>query len=354
MRSVPLTVLGAGPGLGFYVPAAVVARRASRSCPVELLAIESLLPPEKQAIVERSRLAFHRSFDVARMGQRMVKDITGDLDPGAVEALLQRWRAEERRDFAVFSGFWAPLVARYARERRDVRIAHCHVDCVPSSSWSLVPQAGASDVWFVRWEGRALNHRLDVCGRPPLPWVERSGRLLAHGGGWGIGTYRDRVRALDPSRWPLDVLAYEPGDAAQAPPDARVFLLDPAWAPWKAGEDWFPPIGQLRGQSPMQIVHNEDYPPLFDLTRAAAAVISKPGGGTLIDSLAAATPLLLIEPFGEYERKNGELWRELGFAADLSDWIAGGCRGEALESMHRNLLAARDRTPPFQPWEAAA
>jgi len=355
MRSGPLTVLGAGPGLGFYVPAAMVARQASRARPVDLLAIESLLPPDKQAIVERSRLAFHRSFDVARMGQRMVKDITGDLDAGAVEALLARWGAEERRDFVVFSGFWAPLVARFARESgRALRIAHCHVDCAVSSSWGLAPQGGAEDVWFVRWEGRALNHRLDVCGRPPLPWVERSGRLLAHGGGWGIGTYRDRVRSVEPSRWPLDVLAYEPGDAAQAPPGARVFLLDPGWAPWKAGGDWFPPLGHLEsGQSPVRIVRNADYPPLFDLTRTAAAVISKPGGGTLIDSLAAATPLLLIEPFGDYERKNGELWKELGFAADLAGWIAGGCSRDALESMHRRLLAARDRTPPYVPWGAA-
>jgi len=162
-----------------------------------------------------------------------------------VEVLLERWRREERRDFAVFSGFWAPLVARFARGREGLQVAHCHVDCEPSASWSLVQGGGARDVWFVRWEGRALNHRLEVCGRPPLPWVERSGRLLAHGGGWGIGTYRDRVRPLDPSRWPLDVLAYEPGDAAQTPSGTRVFMLDPAWAPWKAGADWFPPLGQV-------------------------------------------------------------------------------------------------------------
>src|SRR4051812_44150691 len=104
MRSEPLTVLGAGPGLGFYVPAAILARQVSRSRPVDLVPIESLLPAEKQAVVERSRLAFHRSFDVARMGQRLAKDITGDLDAGAVEALLEQWRREERRDFAVFSG----------------------------------------------------------------------------------------------------------------------------------------------------------------------------------------------------------------------------------------------------------
>ncbi|HEY8211602.1 MAG TPA: hypothetical protein VIG99_29165 [Myxococcaceae bacterium] len=350
MRREPLTVLGAGPGLGFYVPAAILARRASRRRPVELLAIESLLPPEKQSVIERSRLAFHRSFDVARMGQRMVKDITGDLDAAAVDALLARWRAEERRDFVVFSGFWAPLVARFARERRGLRVAHCHVDCVPSSSWSLVSEGEARGVWFVRWEGRALNHRLEVSGRAPLSWVERSGRLLAHGGGWGIGTYRDRIRALESSGWSLDVLAYEPGDAAQFPPGARAFMPDPGWVPWKAGSDWFPPLGQVEPGQSIRYTRSAEYPPLFDLTRTAAAVISKPGGGTLIDSLAAATPLLLIEPFGDYERKNGELWKELGFAIDLADWIADGCRHGVLESLHHNLLGAYEYTPAYEGW----
>jgi hypothetical protein len=343
-----LTVLGAGPGLGFYVPAALLARRAARWRPVELLAIEALLPPGKQEIVRRSRVAFHRDFGVARMAQRLARDMTGELDPDAVEVLLSRWRREARRDFAVFSGFWAPLVARHARE---ARIDYCHVDCAPSSSWSLVRErpAGVRDVWFVRWEGRALNHRLDVCGRPPLPWAERSGRLLVHGGGWGIGTYRERLRAIDSRTWPCDVLHYEPADLERERPNVRQLMLDPDWSPWRTSgpEDWFPPLGEFGSGGTIRYSRNAEYPPLWDLTRSAMAVITKPGGGSLIDSLAAATPLLLIEPFGDYERKNGELWKELGFATDLDAWLSGGCRTDVLGQLHRNLLAARERTPLY-------
>ena len=112
----------------------------------------------------------------------------------------------------------------------------------------------------------------------------------------------------------------------------------------------FPPLSELSSagsSGAISYARNAGHPPLFDLTRSALAVISKPGGGTLIDSLAAATPLLLIEPFGDYERKNGQLWKELGFAIDLDEWIAGGCRSDVLEALHRNLLAARERTPIF-------
>lgn len=348
-----LTVLGAGPGLGFYVPAAILARWIGRTRPVELLAIEALLPPEKQEIVRRSRVAFHRDFGVARMGQRLARDMTGELAADAVEALLSRWRRDRRRDFAVFSGFWAPLVARYARElgEGEVRIDCCHVDCVPSSSWSLVRDqpAGVRDIWFVHWEDRTLNYRLEVSGQPPLPWAARSGRLLVHGGGWGIGTYRERVGALDPGTWPLDILHYEAADLGETQPGTRQLMLDPDWSPWRANgaEDWFPPLGELGAAGAIRYSRSADYPPLFDLTRSAMAVVTKPGGGSLIDSLAAATPLVLVEPFGEYERKNGELWKELGFAVDLDEWVAGGCRSDVLERLHRNLLAARERTPLY-------
>ena len=53
MNSDTVTVLGGGPGLGFYVPAAVLARRIARRRPVELLVI-----PES----EQTKEAYARAF----------------------------------------------------------------------------------------------------------------------------------------------------------------------------------------------------------------------------------------------------------------------------------------------------
>src|SRR5262249_14834536 len=111
-----VTILGGGPGLGFYVPGAILARQLCRKCPVELAVIESLLPADKQNIVVRSRQAFHQDFRVALMAQRVVKDISGDLDAKATHGLLEKWSREGRRSFIVFSGFWGPIMARYIRE----------------------------------------------------------------------------------------------------------------------------------------------------------------------------------------------------------------------------------------------
>lgn len=343
------TILCAGPGLGFYIPGALLARQLRHERLVDLVVIEGLLSPEKQEIIRRARQAFHRDFRVALMGQRVVHDMTPDLRPDAVQHLLSRWAAEGRRHFIVFSGFWGPIMARYLREYAPgaTWVDYCHVDAAPSSSWSLVRERPphARDVWFLSWADRRLHSRLEVSGEAPLPWEARGERLLAHGGGWGMGTHLQRSADLDPSQVSLDVLCYEPADLEPRRPQWRYFLLPPGWFPWSIRPDQslFPPLGIIDESGAARFVENHEYPEIFRLIRAAPAMISKPGGGTLIDSLAAATPLLLLEPFGEYEQKNGLLWKEWGFAMDLASWVSGGCRREDLQRMHDRLVAARAR-----------
>jgi hypothetical protein len=70
------------------------------------------------------------------------------------------------------------------------------------------------------------------------------------------------------------------------------------------------------------------------------AVVSKPGGGTLLDSLAAATPIVLLAPWGEPEAKNGALWEELGFGIDYHRWRRTGFDQGVLMKLHDRLLAA--------------
>ncbi|MFF8914745.1 hypothetical protein ACF08M_15855 [Streptomyces sp. NPDC015032] len=41
-------------------------------------------------------------------------------------------------------------------------------------------------------------------------------------------------------------------------------------------------------------------------------MVSKPGGGTLLDLLRSATPFALLEPSGEHEVHNAQLWCDLG------------------------------------------
>jgi hypothetical protein len=345
-----ITVLGAGPGLGFYVPGAILTTQLPRA---EMLVIEHLLAPDKQEIVRRSRQRFHQELRFALMAQRLAKNIGDQLDPAAVDATLRRWRTEGRRRFAVFSGFWGPLIERYVREQASERIQVdlCHVDASDSPSWRLVGErlAGVRDVWFLRADEARLCYRLDVSGEAPLAWSQRNRRFLIHGGGWGVGTSEERTAFLADRGVQLDVLCYERNEVAAQPASARRFLLDPDWFPWtvKPGEGLFPPLGTAQPSGAIAFVSSAAFPAFFHLTRRATAIISKPGAGTLIDSLAAATPLILLPPCGEHERQNGLVWKQLGFAISFDDWVANGCRSEPLEPLHHALMAARLRVPSY-------
>ena len=98
------------------------------------------------------------------------------------------------------------------------------------------------------------------------------------------------------------------------------------------------------GDDPVVFSHNSSCPEVYGLVRHNQAIISKPGGATLVDSLSAATPLILLEPYGEYEQKNGELWESMGFAISYQKWADTGYSTEVLEDLHVNLLTARART----------
>ena len=81
-------------------------------------------------------------------------------------------------------------------------------------------------------------------------------------------------------------------------------------------------------------------------------MVSKPGGGTLLDSLTAATPIVLLPPWGEPEAKNGELWEELGFGIDFQRWRETGFDYRVLEDLHHRLLEAGEQA--FDPLVAEA
>jgi hypothetical protein len=98
----------------------------------------------------------------------------------------------------------------------------------------------------------------------------------------------------------------------------RYFMIDPDWHPWH--DNGFPPFGQVGANGLVRFERGRAHHDSFHLTRSAMAVLSKPGGGTLMDSLAAATPLVLLDPFGDHESRNAALWTRLGFGIPFADW----------------------------------
>jgi hypothetical protein len=360
----PVGVLTSGVGLGAYVPALLneqALQRAGRPACVEV--IESLFNVEHQRRLLAHRDAFRSDFRLANLAQRMGTDVTAALDVRRVDAVLGRWIAQRRRSFILWSGFWLPVLERYCEraqlEPDDLRVDACRIDAVISASF--VSHANSTrvtprDVWLWRDDEQRLDWRIPVCDLPSPAFATRGRRVVVHGGGWAIGTYLESSSALSAAGWDVDVVA-PVGAPVEFPvgasaPRCRRFAPPPDWHPWCCGSDG-------RHQLPPLLEHADDgwqfrsatgpWPAVHDLVRAARAIVSKPGGGTLIDSLDSATPLVLLEPYGEAEARSGALWERLGFGISWSDWEASRFDDALLEPLHRNLAAARAARAAYPP-----
>lgn len=348
------TILCAGPGLGFYVPGVIMERQLmNHGIPAFVHVFEYFLRDDKRANVPITKLKFHRNFSYALMGQNLAKDPSGYLNGQAIDELLLTWKNEGRKLFVVFSGFWIPILKRYKKEcdhGNDVIINLCHIDADYSTSWKLFDTTGPEfeSTWFNNWQKGEINFHLSVADLPSIPFKERKDSVVIHGGGWGMGTYKEKIGQLDELDFNLTVVGYEHNDLKSINPKHSYYLLDPDWNTWDLNEEGrheFPPLISMDEPGKDGIYFkNSEFPPIYKVINDSKAIISKPGAGTLMDSLSSATPLVILEPFGEYERKNGLLWEKFGLGISYSDWEATGFDVKILENLHCNLLNMKSNT----------
>lgn len=351
-----IAVLTSGVALGVHVPGLLLAARLrEQGVPAEVYVLERLLPPERLDLVAQSKWAFHRDFRLARAGQRLAADPVGRIPDAAVEELFQSWRRQRVTRFVVFSGFWLTVLERYrAAAGEQPRIDLCHVDSVLSPSFRNADVGGprVGRWWLADAEHGLLPWTIPVGPLPPLPWAERGRRVLVHGGGWGMGTYRRQAPQVAAAGLGVDLVVHDPADLTdpdgdpdtQQSDDTRYFAMDPSWHPWQ--DDGFPPFAEVppdwRAGEAVAYTRNAEHHGSFPLARAALAVMSKPGGGTLLDSLWSGTPLVLLEPSGPHEARNAELWQSLGYGVPLAEWRGSGFDTGLLKEMHLRLLKGRD------------
>jgi hypothetical protein len=249
------------------------------------------------------------------------------------------------------SGFWIPVIERYLQRRGSIEIILCHLDAANSTSWDLFEGNGLKfrHVWFCNWERKEINYHIAASPDHYIPFNNRSNGLVVHGGGWGMGTYKNKIGPLSRLAFDLNIIAYQYDDVIPLDKRHRHFLLDPDWNTWDKDMDGnygFPPISLIEdGEFDFsQTGHSQD---LHGLIGNSRAIVSKPGAGTLIDSLTYSTPLVYLEPFGEYERKNALLWAHYGLGISYEDWERSNFSESILEEISRNLSEIKARTNNF-------
>jgi hypothetical protein len=343
-------ILTSGATLGVHVPGLLLARRLEESgVDTSVHVLESLLPAAKLATMADLKWAFHRNYRFALAARKLGRDTATDLDEAAVTDLYHRWRSAGVRHLVTFSGHWLPVLHGY-REfcGEPVAVDLCRGDAAPMQSFlraGAPPYEGAREICLAEEDAPTLPWTIPVSRTAQVPWSQRAGRLVVHGGGWGLGTYRQRADELSAHGFALDLVAYEHRDVDGDHLGRRLFMIDPSWHPWH--DDGFPPFAEVRDGVAAPYGRSTAHPDVFDLARYASAIVSKPGAGTLLDSLWAATPLVMLEPWSDSEASNARLWQRLGFGIGFDAWRESGFSTELLTELHHNLRPAAATVPDY-------
>ncbi len=351
MSKYKTTILCSGVALGVYIPAILVEYKLrNNGIPTDIVVIENLLKDEKISRIADNKKIFHKNFRIALTGQKMATDLFPVCDTRKINDLFELWINENRRNFIIFSGFWMSIVSEYMKRLGDekLNIDIIHMDAAISASWKHFSEESLmhNNIWLFSGESKKLNYEISVSEDEPIPFRSRNNRYVIHGGGWGMGTYQGVIPELEENHLHLDIVAYDIEETLEGTgKDNRYYMIDPGWSPWLKNinnRHEFPPFGEIKKNEEPVFMNREEYHELYDVIRRSNAIISKPGGATLLDSLSSATPLIMLDPFGDYEKNNAELWECLEFGIPYEKWKADGYSFERLELIHNNLLKRRD------------
>ncbi len=95
MKKETIIILCSGVALGVYIPGLIVNYQLKEmGYYTEVVVLESLLLKGKQQNIPNTKLAFHRDFSVALMGQKLAGTIVPSIDADLVSALLTTWKYE--------------------------------------------------------------------------------------------------------------------------------------------------------------------------------------------------------------------------------------------------------------------
>lgn len=347
------TSLCSGITLGVYIPGLFFNKNLNNAGYITKLEVyEDLLLTEKLVNISMLKKEYHRSFKFALKAREYSHDNNNEnIDNSKVDQLLSKWGIEGRKHFIVWSGFWIPIIEKYIeRSSLNIMVDIINVDVILMKSFRPfdLNKKNYRVILPFDWEHQRVNAYVDITDDKIIPYSSRDKRFLIHGGGWGVGTYQKKISLLEEMGINLDVIMYEENDYLNVNTANRYFMLNPLWSAWVKNdndENTYPPFGEIIPDNNEIAYSTGSYPDVYSIVRNNLAIISKPGGGTLLDSLSSATPIIFLDPFGDGEEKNSLLFCKLGLGITIEAWIESGCSIELLEKIHKNILNLRNSIP---------
>lgn len=346
-----IKVLTSAMGLGAYVPALHISdylKRNDYCADVEIF--ESFFDESAMDKYAKTKAMFQSSYKAAVLGHKLAaKKLSFILDDSITNGILKQWEEECVNTFVILSGSWISIVNQYMDSFPKSKAIIVHMDIGVAPSWKVFDNQDNKfiEIWPIDENGVNYiidNHFEDVHKSNPKV---NSDKFFLHGGGWGMGTYMDKREELS-ERFPNPIITTI-HDKKEYQPDKNIeyTMIDPDWKPWLKNNDdtayAYPPMYKVADN--IESLENDYSNGLYDLYDSCCGIISKPGGGTLMDSLITETPIIFLESIAEHEKVNEEVWVKLGFGLCYESWLQSKDPIKALDKMKEKIQNCKSGTP---------
>lgn len=278
---IKVTILASGIALGDYVPALLLRDNLiRRGAEAEVVLLESLCISSKP---ERIRLALK--------GQRLPSKVLNAVDVLKKKQLFTKWMQEKRYRFVLFSGHWLPLVDEYLRNSRYPldKVDCIHMDAVVSSSWAAYMESSVPfhAIWPFSFRDNRVNTTIPISEETVPIYEDRPLQVLVRGG-WEMDAYPHILPDLADAGIHSCCIVYSRTVNIRESPFMHYFWSNENGAPFGHQICDYPPLIDESGVLAF-LPHTYN---VFNLLVSCRAVISKPSGMTLLDSLESGTPVL--------------------------------------------------------------
>lgn len=325
-----IEILGSGIALGVYVPPLLFLQSLEEKVYKNFTIIEEIFTEDKCLKILENKKIFHKSFRIAKKAHQLPVAIEQCIDQEKLLYLFKRWEKEKVDLFCIFSGFWIDVLKIYQNYLgRQVNSVCIHMDADTSNSWkNYKSKISCNDYWLFSEVSNSINYYFGLDQVYHVnPINDREEKVVIHGGGWGMGTYSHKVQDLIDRKIPVHYIQYEYDEMKMLKdiPNVSIYYLDEKWIPWNKETIYcnFPKmlVWSKREQRYVPFSNNNaNLHCFYEILNSSLGIISKPGGGTLLDSYETNTPVIFLEPLGDYEKKNADLWIKNGFGLSYEHW----------------------------------
>lgn len=324
-----IAILGSGIALGVYIPALRLRDYLkSKGYDVQIIILEQLFSADALGKLGVNKRVFHNNFRIAEKAHQIAGDMSAYCVDELKEKMFLMWKKEGVRRFIIFSGYWVPLIDEFRETSgQELKIDCIHMDAVMSNSWKGHKKllGNMRQIWPFDLENNVVSSYIPY-ENMVFYTPEREKQLVLHGGGWGMGLLKDAYEQVNKKEYNIFIVAYNNDEYEQFLSESRkTYYMDESWKPWENLN--YPPIYKGRRECSLN-----------QMLAESMAIISKPGGGTLMDSISLGKPIVFLKPLSDYEEKNADLWERFRFGISLEKWRETDYSMDILWEMKENLF----------------